>query len=82
MNESRLRAAMQELEDANREQARCRLVWLEARAANPNAIDPFAAEAYCLASNDAAEAGERYVTAMSEEQASHLTSEMEARPHE
>lgn len=78
MNETRLRAAMRELEDADREQERCHLEWLIARAAHPSAIDPFAAEAYCLASHAAAEAGKRYLEAMTEAQASYLRSDMEA----
>lgn len=78
MNESRLRAAMRELEDKNAKAERCRLEWLFSRAAHPSAIDPFAAEAYCIAANDAAEAGTRYVDVMTEAQAEYLRGDMEA----
>jgi hypothetical protein len=77
VSESRLRLAMRELEDANREQERCRLEWLIARAAHPSAIDPFAAEAYCIAANEAAESQTRYVDARTEAQSEYLHGEME-----
>lgn len=77
MSETHLRAAMRELEDANKEQERCHLEWLISRAAHPSAIDPFAAEAYCLASHAAAMAQERYVDAMTEAQAEYLRGDME-----
>jgi hypothetical protein len=72
-----LRDAMAELEQANKEQERCRLEWLIARAAHPSAIDPFAAEAYCLASHAAAVAGEKYVDAMTAAQSEYLRGDME-----
>jgi hypothetical protein len=63
---------MWELEEANREAERCRLAWLVLREAHPTAIDPFAAQAYSIASNEAEMARTRYRDILSEEEASHL----------
>lgn len=78
MSQMRLREAMAELELANKEQERCHLEWLIARTANPSAIDPFAAEAYCVASHLAALAQTRYHDLLCEAQAEYLRNDTEA----
>ncbi len=78
MNESRLSAAMRELEDAHAEQERCRQAWLTARAVDPSAIDPVPAECYCMASDAAAAAATTYHDILCEEQASALRNVPEA----
>lgn len=77
MSESRLRAAMSDLEQANKRAERCRLEWLISQSGFPASIDPFVSEAYCIAANEAALAGQRYLDAMTESQAEYLRGDME-----
>lgn len=69
MSEFNLRFATDQLERAQREQENARLAWLVARTSRPAEIDLDTMEAYCVASNDCAEAQRAYDLALTESQA-------------